>query len=127
VRKQVVTVPLGGIGETWGAVRDRIEVSGHGSVWQVTAGSFESALDYARERFGDPVVLDRTDRHRWWPRVTLLVSTDPAMAASAPELADLARPAVPAQRTVAAPTRPEVDEMPVSLEAIFSHQEQLRG
>lgn len=120
-------MPLGGIGETWDAVRDRIEVSGHGSVWQVTAGSFESALGYARERFGDPVVLDRTDRHRWWPRVTLVVSTDPAMAASAPELVDLARPAVPEQRTVGSPARQDVDEMPVSLEAIFAHQEELRG
>lgn len=120
-------MPLGGIGETWEAVRDRIEVTGHGSVWQVTAGSFESALGYARERFGEPVVLGRTDRHRWWPRVTLLVSTDPGTAVSAPALEDLARPVVPQQRTEPATGRPDGDEMPVSLEAIFAHQEQLRG
>lgn len=120
-------MPLGGIGETWDAVRDRVEVSGHGAVWQVTAGSFESALGYARERFGQPVVLGRTDRHRWWPRVTLLVSTDPAMADSAPALEDLARPAVPQQRAEPAPVPREGDEMPASLEAIFAHQDRLRG
>lgn len=120
-------MPLGGIGETWDAVRDRVEVSGHGSVWQVTAGSFESALGYARERFGQPVVLARTDRHRWWPRVTLLVSTDPAMADAAPALEDLARPAVPQQRAEPVPVPREGDEMPASLEAIFAHQDRLRG
>jgi len=120
-------MPLGGIGETWEAVRDRIEVSGHGAVWHVTAGSFESALGYARERFDAPVVLGRKDRRRWWPRVTLLVTTDPRLAASAPPLEDLARPALPQQRTEQAAQPDPDDEMPVSLEAIFAHQEQLRG
>ena len=56
-------MPLGqGIEEMWDAVRDRVEVSGHGPTWQVTAGSFDAALAYARERFGDPVVLERRDR-----------------------------------------------------------------
>ncbi len=118
----MVTVPLGqGIGETWEAVRDRIEVSGHGPVWQVTAGSFDSALSYARERFGDPVVLRRRDRHRWWPRVTLTVTTDPTLAESAPPLEDLARPVVPQQpRRV----REDLEEMPSSLEAFFAHQDE---
>ncbi len=120
-------MPLGGIGETWEAVRDRIEVSGRGPVWQVTAGSFESALGYARERFGEPVVLGRKDRRRWWPRVTLLVTTDPKLAASAPSLDELTRPALPQQRPAPLAAQPEVDEMPTSLEAIFAHQDELRG
>lgn len=105
----------------WDAVRDRVEVSGHGQTWRVTAGSFEAALEYARSRFGDPVVLRREDRNRWWPRVTLTVSTDPA--ASAPPLEELARPVVPPQRQRPAGS-PE--DMPTSLEAIFAHQEELR-
>lgn len=92
-------MPLGqGIGEMVEAVRDRIELSGEDPVWEVTAGSFESALDYARERFGDPVVVARRDRNRWWPRVTLTVSTDPAAAEEAPPLEELAGPPVPRQR-----------------------------
>ena len=74
------------------AVRDRVEVSTHGETWHVTAGSFDGALAYARERFDDPVVLSRKDRGRWWPRVTLVVTEDPAYAASAPSLEDLAHP-----------------------------------
>lgn len=109
-------MPLGqGIGETLQAVRNRIELSGHGPTWQVTAASFESALAYSRERFGDPAVLDRKDRSRWWPRVTITITTDPVLAASAPRLEDVARPVVPAQR------------MPAFLEEIFAHQEQLEG
>ena len=118
-------MPLGqGIGETWEAVRDRVQVSGHGPVWQVTAGSFDTALDYARERFGDPVVLERRDRHRLWPRVTLTVTTDAAMAEDAPPLEELARPVVPQQQ----PRRvtEDLDEMPTSLEAIFAHQDRER-
>lgn len=127
-------MPLGqGIGELWDAVRDRVEVDGHGETWHVTAGSFDSALAYARERFGDPVVLARHDRARWWPRVTLTVTTDPELAASAPSLDELARPVVPPQRTPDAPVaeaESEVsrgfDPLPSSLEAIFAHQEELR-
>ncbi len=121
-------MPLGqGIEETWQAVRSRIEVSGHGPTWHITAGSFEAALGYARERFGDPAVLDRKDRSRWWPRVTLTVTTDPALAASAPALEDIARPAVPMQREPGSGS-PDVegDVMPASLEAIFEHQERRR-
>lgn len=115
-------MPLGqGIGETLQAVRNRIELSGHGPTWQVTAASFESALAYARERFGDPAVLERRDRSRWWPRVTITVTTDPVLAASAPRLEDVARPVVPAQRSA------EPDRMPAFLEEIFAHQEQLDG
>lgn len=125
-------MPLGqGIGEWWDAVRDRVEVSGHGSTWEVTAGSFDTAFAYARDRFGDPVVLARRDRDRWWPRVTLTVTTDPELAASAPDLEDLARPVVreeapeviPAQATAADRNS---EPLPWSLEAIFAHQEELR-
>lgn len=130
-------MPLGqGIGELMEALRDRVEVSGGGSTWEVTAGSFDSALAYARERFHDPVVLARSDRQRWWPRVTLTVTTDPALASSAPPLSELARPPVteqpfPEQATrsaaaVTAPAEREDHGMPSALEAIFDHQEQLR-
>lgn len=102
-------MPLGlGIGEFFEAIRDRVEVSRRGDIWRVTAGSFESALAYARERFDDPVVLSRRDRARYWPRVTLEISTDPARASAAPPLAELAKPPVP--------------ELPASLEAIFARQ-----
>jgi hypothetical protein len=128
----VITVPLGqGIGEWWEAVRDRVEVDGHETTWQVTAGSFESALAYARERFGEPTVLSRRDHGRWWPRVTLTVTTDPALAGSGPPLEDIASLVVPAQRTH--PRREpkqrrvrRVDPLPSSLEAIFAHQEEQR-
>ena len=96
-------MPLGqGIGEMVEAVQGRVELSGEDPRWEVTAGSFEGALAYARERFADPVVLARRDRNRWWPRVTIVVSTDPAAAASAPPLEELAGPAVPRQRARAA-------------------------
>ncbi len=129
-------MPLGqGIGELWDALRDRVEVSGIGPEYQVTAGSFDTALAYARERFDEPVVLGRQDRARWWPRVTLTVSTDPARAAAAPPLAELAAPVVPAQRRRheqerEPETEPAVDRagaLPSSLEAIFAHQEEQRA
>ena len=137
-------MPLGqGIGEMMEALRDRIEVSGSGPTWEVTAGCFDTALTYARERFDDPVVLARTDRDRWWPRVTLTVTTDPGLAASAPPLEELSRPPapeqpvpeppIPAQAIRPRPNPAPVDEafredtgMPSALEAIFDHQEQLR-
>lgn len=145
-------MPLGqGIGELWDAVRDRVEVSGDGPTWEVTAGSFDSALAYAREAYGDPVVLARRDRVRWWPRVTLTVSTDPAHAAAAPDLAELAHPVIPVQKDEPprTPIRHRADgsdatrhrgvhrtprrradvvesRLPASLEAIFAHQDELR-
>lgn len=118
-----------GIGEMWEAVRDRVEVSGEEPTWDVTAGSFDTALAYARERFDDPVVLARRDRARWWPRVTLTVTTDPALAADAPALEEMARPTVPEQVTPAAEMdapATRTSRLPSSLEAIFAHQEELR-
>jgi hypothetical protein len=130
-------MPLGqGISEMWDALRDRVEVAGHGPTWEVTAGSFESALAYARERFGDPAVLDRSDRDRFWPRVTITVTTDDTLGASAPPLEEMAVPQVPGQptRDDAADAEPPVDSeppvgsgtLPSSLEAIFAHQEAQR-
>ena len=126
-----------GIGEMVDAVRDRVEVSWHGEAWHITAGSFDGALDYARERFGDPVVLSRKDRGRWWPRVTLVVTEDRARAASAPSLEDLAHPATPVVPAAPAPrAEPEVEawddvewtlgsdsDMPADLEAMFARQD----
>ena len=119
-------MPLGQeIGDMVDAVRDRVEVSTHGDTWHVTAGSFDTALAYARERFDDPVVLSRKDRGRWWPRVTLVVTEDPAYAASAPNLEDLARP-VGADPVEAAPEAVETvadSDMPRVLEEMFARQD----
>ena len=84
-----------GIHELVEAIEERIEVTGRAPTWRVTAGSFESAMSYAREAYHDPVVVDRSDQHRFWPRVTLTVTTDPALARSAPPLAELVRPPAP--------------------------------
>lgn len=111
--KQVVTMPLGqGITEMWQAVQDRIEVSGHGRTWRVTAGSFDSALAYARERFNEPAVVSRSDRGRWWPRVTLTVTTDPTAAVSAPPLERLAAESAPPQRSAQATAPPRTPPPP---------------
>jgi hypothetical protein len=98
-----------GIAELLEAIPERIEVSGHAPTWKVTGGSFESVVDYANEAFDEPVVLAREDRTRWWPRVTLTVTTDPALAGSAPPLAELAQePAADADvpEDAAGPTAP---------------------
>lgn len=113
-----------GIGELWEAVRDRVEVSGGDPVWQITAGSFETAMTYARERFHDPAVLARSDRDRLWPRVTLTVTTDPDLAASAPSIEELAAPPLPRQSSAA---DRELEPLPPSLEEIFAHQEEARA
>jgi hypothetical protein len=85
-----------GIAELLEAIPERIEVSGHAPTWKVTGGSFESVVDYANEAFDEPVVLAREDRARWWPRVTLTVTTDPTLAEAAPPLEELAQePTVP--------------------------------
>ena len=130
-----------GIGEMVEAVRDRVEVSWHGETWHISAGSFDRALGYARERFGDPVVLSRKDRGRWWPRVTLVVTEDQARAVSAPPLEDLAHPAAPVAPAPRAEPAPRIqsdaeawdeawyDEersdsgMPAVLEAMFARQD----
>ena len=127
------------------AVRDRVEVAWHphergeehGGTWQVTAGSFDAALEYARERFGDPIVLSRKDRSRWWPRVTIEVTEDPSYAAAAPPLEELAHPVVAVPEPAPEPAaeveplpepepgpRPRRDsDMPAALEELFARQE----
>ena len=83
-------MPLGlGIVEVLRAIPPRIEVTGHGPTVRITAGSFEAALDYARERFDAPGVLGCEVRHRFWPRVTLTVTTDPDLTGSAPPLEEV--------------------------------------
>ncbi len=131
-------MPLGrGIVEVFEAIPDRIEVSGHSPTWKVTGGSFESVLSYARDAFGDTVVIAREDRSRWWSRVTLTLTQDPALAASAPPVETFADP------VVAEPVLAEAlvdggetgstgrasasrDTFPSGLEEIFAHQEELR-
>ena len=120
-----------GITELLEAIPDRIEVSGQAPTWKVTGGSFESAVDYANEAFDEPVVLAREDRTRWWPRVTLTVTTDPALAAAAPPLEELAAsPEAPDQPAIAVPAprhRADEDEMFESfLDEAFARQEAAR-
>jgi hypothetical protein len=98
-----------GITELLEAIPDRIEVSGQAPTWRVTGGSFESVVDYANEAFDEPVVLAREDRSRWWPRVTLTVTTDPALAEAAPPLEELAQaPEADAPDDADAPKEPVV-------------------
>jgi hypothetical protein len=126
------------------AIPDRIEVSGSGPTWRVTGGSFEAVLAYARQAFGDPVVLDRQDRRRWWPRVTLTVTKDPALAAVAPPLETLAQqqaseqpePDATQPRELQPPAyvepeprsaRPEPAVGLARLEDMFAYQEEVRA
>ena len=122
-------MPLGkGIAEVFGAIPDRIEVSGHEPTWKVTGGSFESVLAFAREAYGETTVVAREDRSRWWPRVTLTVTRDPVLAAAAPDLATFATPGVPKQ-AAGHRTDPVTEDPPTfvsALDEIFAHQEELR-
>jgi len=136
-------MPLRGIVQVFEAIPDRIEVSGHEPTWQVTGGSFESVVSFARKAFGDPVVVARQDRGRWWPRVTLTVTKDPRLAAVAPPFEALARPepdfepdpgtaAEPDPGSTAEPQPapgPAASSEPqqVRLEDMFAYQEELRA
>ena len=125
-------MPLGRvIAETVADLRDRVEVSWHHDTWHVTASSFQSALDYVEARFDDAAVLARRDHGRRWPRVTLEVSTDPALAAKAPPLTELAHPPKVAATPQPVPKPPiepvepapvAASDLPTDLEAIFAHQ-----
>lgn len=114
--------------EVFEAIPERIEVSGHRPTWRVTGGSFEAALDYAREAFGGVAVVARDDRGRWWPRVTLTVTVDPALVAAAPPLGSFAdRPEARVDQPEARVDETEARvEIPVVLEQIFAHQEERR-
>ena len=129
-------MPLGRvIAETVADLRDRVEVSWHHDSWHVTAGSFESALHYVETRFDDAAVLARRDHGRRWPRVTLEVSTDPALAMKAPPLIELAHPPEPGPTPQPVPKPPIEQEepgpvassgLPTDLEEIFARQNDLR-
>jgi hypothetical protein len=135
-------MPLGReIVELLEAIPDRIEVSGTGPTWRVTGGSFDSVVSWANDAFDDPVVIAREDRSRWWPRVTLTVTTDPGLAAEAPPLAAFTEPDRPEPETPepetpepeviapeapAAAPEPTTDEEPSPLEEIFASQEAAR-
>jgi hypothetical protein len=123
------------IAETVADLRDRVEVSCHDDTWHVTASSFEAALSYVEARFDDAAVLARRDHGRRWPRVTLEVTTDPALATKAPPLSELAHPPEtgatiqPAPEPTTEPVAPEPaapSGLPTDLEAIFAHQNDLR-
>lgn len=129
-------MPLGRvIAETVADLRDRVEVSGHDDTWHVTASSFESALHYVQTRFDDAAVLARRDHGRRWPRVTLAVSTDPALATNAPPLTELAHPPPQTGTTLqpvakgpielAEPEPGAASGLPTDLEAIFAQQNDL--
>lgn len=124
-------MPLGqGILEALEAIPNRIELSGHGPTWRVSAGSFEDALGYAREKFGELAVLARHDHGRWWPRVTITVCTDTALAASAPPLESLSGPFVGRHRSsepsVDGASKAPADPPASALEEIFAHAERAR-
>jgi hypothetical protein len=95
--------------ELFEAIPERIEVSGAEPTWEVTGGSFESAVSYAQEAFDEAVVVDRRDRTRWWPRVTLTVTTDPELVAAAPPLESLVGPSPKLLDTLEADMDPEMD------------------
>jgi hypothetical protein len=125
-------MPLGqGILGVFDAIQQRIEMTGQAPTWRVTGPSFDAAWTFAQEAIADPAVLHRQDRRRWWPRVTLTVTNDPAVAATAPALDELRNPPrVPAQREprqVALWNDEEYAESFSPLEEIFAHQEELRA
>src|SRR5919112_3071593 len=140
-------MPLGReIVELLEAIPDRIEVSGVEPTWRVTGGSFDSVVSWANDAFDDPVVIAREDRSRWWPRVTLTVTTDPGLAAEAPPLAAFTEPDRPEPESLepespepespepevivteapAAAPEPTTDEEFSPLEEIFASQEAAR-
>jgi hypothetical protein len=119
-------MPLGrGIVEVFEAIPDRIEVSGHGPTWRITGGSFEGVLDYAREALGESAVIGREDRGRWWPRITLTVTTDPTRMAEAPALETFTDP-VEAEEPEPVEVITDDESFVSSLEEIFAHQEERR-
>lgn len=111
-------MPLGlGIVEVLRAIPPRIEVTGHGPTVRITAGSFDAALDYARECYDAPAVLDCELRYRFWPRVTLTVALDPELARSAPPLEELRRRAEEREAALRAARGPAHRADPGSLRA----------
>ena len=125
-------MPLGqGIVDVFEAITRRIEMSGHAPTWCITGPSFEAAWSFAQEVVDEPAVIDRHDHGRWWPRVTLTVTNDPALKAQAPSLDQLRTPPVlPDQRQPPKVTPwDEAQDAPSlsPLEEIFAHQEAVRA
>ena len=120
-----------GIAQVMEAIPERIEVSGTAPTWRVTGGSFDAVVAWADEALDEPVVIAREDRNRWWPRVTLTVTTDPGLAAEAPPLASFSEPPPSApdavDETAADPQRPAEDDGYSPLEDIFASQEARRA
>ncbi len=128
-------MPLGqGILDVLEAIPRRIEMSGHAPTWRVTGASYDAVVSFAAEVLPrEAVVVAREDRNRWWPRVTLTLSVDPALVEAAPPAEELRKPPappVPAQRAVAAEVPlwndEEYAESFSPLEEIFAHQEEVR-
>jgi len=124
-------MPVGqGILDIFEAIPRRIEMSGQAPTWRITGASFDEAWAFAGEVVeGDPVVVAREDRTRWWPRVTLTVTVDPELAAAAPPMKELRMPPV----TIPEQPKPvplwndeEYAESFSSLEEIFASQEEVR-
>ena len=125
-------MPLGqGILDVLEAIPRRIEMSGHAPTWRITGPSFDAVWEFAQEVLpGDPVVLARDDRTRWWPRVTLTVTVDPARVAGAPPIDELRTPRVPEQRQPPPKQLWNDEEYAESfspLEEIVAHQEEVRA
>jgi hypothetical protein len=128
-------MPLGqGILDVLEAIPRRIEMSGHAPTWRITGASFDAVVAFAEEVLPrEAVVVAREDRTRWWPRVTLTLSVDPALVAAAPPDDELRRPpatAVPEQRATAEVPLWNDEEYAESfspLEEIFAHQEEVRA
>jgi len=128
------------ITQVFEAIPERIEVSGTGPTWRVTGGSFDAVISWSNEAFDRPVVIAREDRNRWWPRVTLTVTTDPALAAGAPPLESFSQPQAASldephgqdaaddapDASAAEPERTADDEVYSPLEEIFASQEARR-
>ena len=76
-------MPLGqGILDVFEAIPRRIEMTGTTPTWRITGPDFDAVWEFAQQVLDDPVVIDREDRNRWWPRVTLTVWSTPRRNAS---------------------------------------------
>ena len=126
-------MPLGqGILDVFEAIPRRIEMTGTAPTWRITGPDFDAVWEFAQQVLDDPVVIDREDRNRWWPRVTLTLTTDPELARHAPPLEELRKPPViqeqvRRERPVALWNDDEYAESFSPLEEIFVHQEEVRA
>ena len=121
-----------GILDVLEAIPRRIEMSGQEPTWRITGASFDEVCAFARDAVPhDAVVVARVGHHRWWPRVTLTFSVDPALTADAPPVEKLRHPPVvlPEQREPAEVPLWNDEEYAESfspIEELFAHQEEVR-